>query len=161
MFLFDFYTDDHWEEYWRLVSDERVMQYITGCAFDEAAARKRFKFVLSENQKYPGLGVYYTILKKTGQHIGLSKLTLTMEGEAELGYALFPEFWGRKLASGITSSLVSYAEKFPFLDHLIGIVDPDNAASVRVLEKHGFVYFKEYEGDGLPGWVYKLGLRNT
>ena len=62
----------------------------------------------------------------------------------EVIYALRPSHWGR----GLATELVQHTLNFAFSDLHLGLVNafarPENAASVRVLEKNGF-HFRGYE----------------
>lgn len=57
----------------------------------------------------------------------------------EIGYILHPEVWGRGMASEACAAALDHL--FATTDHADATadVDPDNAASIRVLEKLGFV----------------------
>lgn len=58
---------------------------------------------------------------------------------AEIGYGFLKEFWGK----GYASSIVDYITNFGFselkLHRIYGLVNPDNKASIRVLEKNGYL----------------------
>lgn len=59
--------------------------------------------------------------------------------EAELGYALVPEFWGRGLATEAAMALVSFVEASGGLRRWCAHTYPEVTASVRILERCGFV----------------------
>jgi RimJ/RimL family protein N-acetyltransferase len=67
----------------------------------------------------------------------------------EVGYVLRPRYWGRGLATEMTTAVVRYAFDVLGVSVLCAMLQPDNAASVRVLEKSGlrrsadFVYRDE------------------
>ncbi len=58
---------------------------------------------------------------------------------AEVGYALARPFWGQGLASEATAALVEYGFETLDLHRLEAELDPRNDASVRVLERQGFI----------------------
>ncbi|WP_067048825.1 GNAT family N-acetyltransferase [Methanofollis ethanolicus] len=60
-------------------------------------------------------------------------------GEAEMGYAVLPAFRGRGYATGAAAALVEWAFAHPEVACVTAQADPANLASVRVLEKVGFV----------------------
>lgn len=70
---------------------------------------------------------------------------------AELGYALNRAHWGRGLASEAVSAVVTFAFERLGLHRLEADTDPRNAASIRVLERLGFVR------DGLLKERYHVG----
>ena len=59
--------------------------------------------------------------------------------DVRLGYLLAEQAWGRGLASELVGGFVCWYEANPAIRHLVAGVDQDNVASVRVLEKNGFV----------------------
>jgi ribosomal-protein-alanine N-acetyltransferase len=61
------------------------------------------------------------------------------EGEAEMGYAVLPAFRGRGYATEAAAALVEWAFAHPEVLCVTAQADPANLASVRVLEKVGFV----------------------
>ena len=67
---------------------------------------------------------------------------------AELGYMLLPEYHGKGIVSEAVKEAVKYGFQVIKLNSLEAIIDPDNHASAKVLEKNGFVkeaHLKEYE----------------
>ncbi len=78
----------------------------------------------------------------------------------EIGYALNADYWGRGIMDEAMTAAIEYC--FTVLDfHSIEAnTDPENAASGRILEKHGFVqeaYFREnyyFEGRFLDSRIY-------
>ncbi|MDD2674730.1 MAG: GNAT family N-acetyltransferase [Flavobacterium sp.] len=67
---------------------------------------------------------------------------------AELGYMLLPEYHGKGIVSEAVKEVVKYGFQMMKLNSLEAIIDPENHASAKVLEKNGFVkeaHLKEYE----------------
>lgn len=96
---------------------------------------------------------------ESGKFIGLSKIVPFENGMTEIGYALLPEFWGKGYASEITSCLVDYARELGTIQELIGLVDPDNQPSIRILTKNGFVFYREFNNaKNLPRADYVLKI---
>jgi RimJ/RimL family protein N-acetyltransferase len=59
--------------------------------------------------------------------------------EVELGYGLAPAHWGRGYATELAAALVAHARDVLRLPSLVATVQADNAASVAVLRRAGFV----------------------
>lgn len=57
---------------------------------------------------------------------------------AEIGYGFLKEFWGKGYASSIVDFITNYGFTELNLHRICGLVDPLNAASIRVLEKNGY-----------------------
>ncbi len=58
--------------------------------------------------------------------------------KAEVGYGFNPEFWGQGYASEAVRPIVDFGFENLGLHRIYGLIDPDNVASIRVLEKMGF-----------------------
>lgn len=57
----------------------------------------------------------------------------------EIGYILHPDYWGRGLAREALEAAIDHMFTDPRFDTLTADVDPGNAASIRLLERLGFV----------------------
>jgi RimJ/RimL family protein N-acetyltransferase len=73
-----------------------------------------------------------------------------------LGYLLAEAAWGRGLGGELLAGLVAWSRGQPGIDALVGGVAVDNAASIRLLERSGFVRV----GDDAPAGEleYRLDL---
>ncbi len=77
---------------------------------------------------------------KNGTHIGeLCFKGLDGSGSAEIGYGISDEYQGNGYASEAVGAAVDWALKQPGVESITAETEADNAASVRVLEKCGFV----------------------
>jgi RimJ/RimL family protein N-acetyltransferase len=73
-----------------------------------------------------------------GRFIGIIGLSF-YEGRApELGYWLGEPYWGHGYATEAGRALIDAAQRTPHVDKIAARVLPDNAASLKVLEKLGF-----------------------
>ena len=88
-----------------------------------------------------GFGRGACILKSTGEQIGFAGLKYLEElGEVDVAYRLLPAYWGQGLATEAALASVRYGFADLGLKRIIGLVMPENIASVRVLEKTGLRY---------------------
>ena len=155
-----FKTGD-FDNYFGLVSNEDVMKMISGKAISPEEAQTNFEKILSINDLNSEIG-YYTVRKKeTDEFIGLYKIIMIENGEAEIGYSLLPDFWNMGYGSEISEELVKYAKTIPQINCLVAITDPENYASKRILKKSGFKSVKICEIDNLPSEIFKLVLKNA
>jgi ribosomal-protein-alanine N-acetyltransferase len=85
-----------------------------------------------------GFGLYMVELKDSGEAIGtcgiLKKPALA---HPDLGYALLPAFWARGYAIEAAAATLAHAYANCGLRHVCAVVDPENAASVKLLYKLG------------------------
>lgn len=79
---------------------------------------------------------------------------------SEIGYMLLPEAHGKGIATEAINLLVNYGFNKMNMHSLEAVIDPENIASAKVLEKNGFVkeaHFLEnefFEGKFLDSVVY-------
>ncbi len=81
---------------------------------------------------------------------------------AEIGYMLLPEYHGKGIIVEAIKETLNYAFQTMKLHSIEAIIDPENYASERVLQKSGFVkeaHLKEneyYEGRFLDTVIYSI-----
>lgn len=73
-------------------------------------------------------------------HCGLADQTVDDTVELEVGYLLHRDYWGQGYASEAAATLYEYALTELGHDRIISIIDPGNAASIRVAERNGLQY---------------------
>ncbi|MBW4456994.1 MAG: GNAT family N-acetyltransferase [Nostoc indistinguendum CM1-VF10] len=75
-----------------------------------------------------------------------------------MAYRLDPKFWGRGLATEATSIVIQYGFKQLRFPYILGIVERENVASVRVLEKLGMKYKRKTVFHGVEMDIYQIGI---
>ena len=81
---------------------------------------------------------------------------------AEIGYMLLPEYHGKGIVSEAVKEAVNYGFQVMKLHSIEAIIDPDNHASAKVLEKNGFIkeaHLKEnefFDGRFLDSVIYSI-----
>lgn len=119
----------------RNISDRRVR------TLDEARDYILTRLIASyENH---GFGMYLVLVKETGVPAGICGL-VNREGldDVDIGYAFLPQYWSQGYATEFALAVKEYAKNTIGLKRLVGITDPENHASIRVLEKIGLKFEK-------------------
>jgi RimJ/RimL family protein N-acetyltransferase len=128
-------------------SDPRVMQHLgenplASVAEAEAVIRQH---PMADYRKY-GFGRWAVVAKAEARVIGMAGLKYLPDlGEVDLGYRLLPAYWGRGLATEAGRASLRYGFQTLGLPRIIGLVDPANVRSVRVLERCGRTFEKMTE----------------
>jgi len=65
--------------------------------------------------------------------------------EIEIFYGLSKEFWGKGIATEAGKAMLQYGFNTIKLDEIVAVCDPENIASIRVIEKMGIIYRKKIE----------------
>jgi RimJ/RimL family protein N-acetyltransferase len=110
-----------------------------------------------------GWGPFAVVEKSSGNLIGYCGLfyfpDINGQPEIEIGYRLAREAWGQGYATEAVLAVRDLAFDSLGLTRLIAMVDPDNAASIRVAEKAGMTYEQDvvFQGYTHPDRVYSVG----
>ncbi len=62
--------------------------------------------------------------------------------ETDIGFRFLPQYWGKGIATEVSKEIIKYGFEVLKLERIIGIADPENIASCRVLEKIGLKFYK-------------------
>jgi RimJ/RimL family protein N-acetyltransferase len=133
------------EDDWLLVRpmslDPEVMRYIGH--YQPWSEQETCQFVTNRIADYERYGwtMWPLALKETGAFIGycgfLRRQYGEYKGEIEIGYALAKEAWGRGLAAEAGVKILEYGFDVLGFDRVIASARPENAPSIRVMEKMG------------------------
>jgi RimJ/RimL family protein N-acetyltransferase len=153
-----------------LYGDPRVMRFIAPQPPSLAEVESDIlpAYLREYQELADGLGSFAAIEKATGQMAGRFSLkpanSYGLAGGTELGYRLYPAFWGRGLATEGARALIRSAFGRLHLDLVVATTMADNAGSWRVLEKCGMRRVRTFRYPGadlMPGaehgdFVYEL-----
>jgi RimJ/RimL family protein N-acetyltransferase len=153
-----------------LYGDPRVMRFITLQPPSPAEVESRIlpAYLREYQELTDGLGSFAAVEEATGQMTGRFSLkpasSYGLTGGTELGYRLYPAFWGRGLATEGARALIGSAFGRLHLDRVVATTMADNIGSWRVLEKCGMRRVRTFcypDADLMPGaehgdFVYEL-----
>lgn len=88
-----------------------------------------------------GFGLYLVELRESGTAIGLCGLLKrdTLD-DVDIGYAYLPAYWGKGYAFEAASAVLDYGRTTHHLQSIVAVVSPENAGSIKVLEKLGMKF---------------------
>lgn len=136
------------EDLYSALSDSEVMKYIEP-PFDMAGT---LEFIKSAGLCEPPL-VLAVEWRETGRVIGHAVFHPYSESFYEIGWILHRDYWGKGIASELTSALTARAAELKAAGCVIEC-DPRQAASGRIAIKNGFTY--DGQSGGLD--IYRLTL---
>lgn len=129
-----------------LYADPDITRYIPDAPRNRDETREELEWFLHGHPRDPRLGLWATIHKESGRHIGrCGLLPWTVDGreEVEVAFTIARAYWGQGLATEAARAIVRHGFEELGLARLICLIDPDNHASIRVATKIGM----EQEGE--------------
>ncbi|MBN8824962.1 MULTISPECIES: GNAT family N-acetyltransferase [unclassified Spirosoma] len=107
-----------------------------------------------------GFGPYLVRLKEDGLPIGMCGLFKrdTLE-DMDIGFAYLPEHIGKGYGLEAAATVMNFARDGLKATRIVGVVDPQNANSIRLLEKLGmhFVQAIRLNGHDEESWLFASG----
>ena len=140
----------------RMDTDLRVRHYIDG----KASPLKKTKEYLSENiisYRENGYGRYAIRDADTNEFLGICGFLKESYG-LDFGYRFLPSCWGKGIATEAASTVLEKGISDNLREQVVGIVLPENKASVTVLLKVGFRWKENLELFGFNVEKYTLSL---
>jgi len=135
-----------------LLADPDVMQFSENGALNE---RDQMKWLQRATTKQPKGALPDCLAierKQDSRMIGYISLTQDLSrvqsGEVEIGFRLMKCVWGRGYATEAAHRLIYATKQHGSFDRIVGIVDPANRRSVRVLRKLGMTLTGDIMLDG-------------
>ena len=152
------------KEIFFLRSDKRVMKYIDKTPAETLDDADEFITKITELEKNNEVVTWAIVLKGDSKLIGtICYWNIQKEHyRAEIGYVLHPDYWGKGIMQEALLEIFSYGFNVMKLHSIEANVNPDNSASIKLLEKNNFsreAYFKEnyfYDGKFLDTAIYSL-----
>ena len=127
--------------------DDDTRRFVPDEVYDSVEeARATIKFLLSRYDSTDGPFVY-PIITNDGKNIGYVQLCQIDDGFWEIGYHIAKGYTGQGYATEAVKAFLPAMAKKLNIKEVYGICLAENTASVRVLEKCGFVQIFQGMGD--------------
>jgi RimJ/RimL family protein N-acetyltransferase len=132
-----------------LVNDPSFIQYIgdKGVRTLDDAREYLRKGPLASYERH-GFGLFKVVRRADAEPVGMCGLLKrdTLD-DVDLGYAFLPAFWSNGYALESVAGVIDYGRQQHQLTRIVAIVQPDNAASIRVLERSRFAFERSIQLD--------------
>ena len=143
--------DEHAAFILELLNEPAFLRYIGDKGVrDEESARRYIQDGPRASYGQHGFGLYLVEQKGDGAPVGicgfLQRETLP---DPDLGFAFLARYRSRGYATEAGVATMAYGRETLGMNRLLAITSPDNAASIRVLTKMGFVFDRtvDFSGD--------------
>ncbi len=147
---------DHLPEIRRMHQDPRVMANLGGLRDDDESLAY-LERNLEHWDRY-GFGIWIVTTPDREVVVGracVRHLDVAGAPEVEIGYALYPDWWGQGLATEIATKCVDIGRDRLGLDTVVAITRPTNQASRHVMQKVGMAYEREVVLEGAKHVMYR------
>ena len=127
----------------KMFTDPETMKYYSGLREREETLR----WIEKNRKSYRtrGIGKWAVVHKETGElagHVGLVPQEVEGEDEVEVAYMIRRDLWGQGLASEAAIAVRDFGFRRKKFERLISLINPENAASIRVARKIGMAFEK-------------------
>lgn len=139
-------ADPHTEAFFAYRSDPQVTQFLTWTA----ERLEQVKTFIADNPVAMGKpGTWFQLaitLPSAGTLIGDIGVLFKEQdlAECELGYTVIPKFRGQGYATEALSAVISYLFSQHHIEKITCSVDPENIASIKLLQKLDFILERIY-----------------
>jgi len=152
------YSASDFEAFCDIVCNDEVMLNISGKGNTRKVAKEKFEWVLKTNQENQYYGLYKVILLETNKVIGFAKITPFEEDCNEIGYALLPPFWRKGFTTEMIKKLTDHCMEYLSDKKIMAIVNIENTASLKALEKCNYTIYEEAEFKGASCYLLEYLL---
>jgi RimJ/RimL family protein N-acetyltransferase len=96
-------------------------------------------------------------LKGSSKYIGFCGLNYSVKKkEVDVGFRFMKAHWGKGYATEAALASLQHGFHAYGIDRIVGRARKDNAASLRVLEKLGMHFQKEFDEEGYVWYQYQI-----
>jgi RimJ/RimL family protein N-acetyltransferase len=142
------FREEDAEGMYELNNDPDVIRYTGDPPFSSVEAARDFIRQYAGYNKF-GTGRLSVFLKGTDQYLGWCGLKYDpASSETDVGFRLIKKFWNNGYATEAALKSIEHGFNDLGLTKIIGRAMQENVASIRVLEKTGMTFEKEFEAHG-------------
>lgn len=108
-----------------------------------------------------GYGRWAVIRKSSTEFLGWCGLKYDKsKDETDIGFRFFERNWNRGLATESAAACLQYGFNQLHLEKIVGRAMSENIASIKVLQKLGLTFDKEFDFNGHKGVIYSIEKSN-
>jgi ribosomal-protein-alanine N-acetyltransferase len=95
------------------------------------------------NQEEQNIGKWFAVVDKdSGEFYGAGGVNDINDGVGEIGFWLFPKYWGRGIMQVAMPKIVEFTFKNFSIDKIEGLVETDNLNCKKAMKKQAFIFDK-------------------
>ncbi|MBI3235835.1 MAG: GNAT family N-acetyltransferase [Bacteroidetes bacterium] len=149
-------TPDDAEQAYLLNLDPEVLQYTGDDPFGSIEEARTFLENYDHYTKY-GFGRWGVINKENEEFLGWCGLKYTPElDEHDIGYRFAKKHWNKGYATEAAKACIDLGFTQFKLKTIVGRAMKENIGSIRVLQKIGLTFVRNFDFDGHEGVIYHI-----
>ena len=152
-------NQSHASALFKLNQDDQVIHYTGDSAFGSISEAEQFLINYKQFEKNQ-VGRFACQLKSNHQFIGWCGLRLNQSNthgiSHDLGFRFLREFWGQGYATESAKLSIEYGFEYLNIPQIYAQARTENLASLKVLKRLGFSFWKHYLEKGLEFELYHL-----
>lgn len=146
----------------KMYSNIEVMRFIGAGKTLTREQTKKSIAVWNEYETKHGFSNWAVVIREDDVFIGKCGLSwLPDNSDIEISYILDKPYWGKGYATEISKATLEYAFGMLALKRIKALAYPENAASIRVIDKLGMKYEKEAGYWGIKLLMYSIENSNN
>jgi [ribosomal protein S5]-alanine N-acetyltransferase len=144
-------------ELFRTVGDANVMRYWAGGADKNIRSTEQRIAGIETHWKTHGFGDWGIVEKKSGRLRGFSGLYYIADmAEVNIGYAFEKSRWQQGYGFETCRAVLDFGFQELGLNTIVAVIWPDNIASIKLAEKLGLRFWKEFIWQGGERVAYRI-----
>lgn len=126
-----------------LLNEPSFLRYIGDKGVRTLDDARAYLLGLIDHYEQFGFGLYLVERKANRVPIGICGLIKrdTLE-DVDIGFAFLPAYWMQGYAYESAAAVIAHAQRALGLTRIVAVVQPDNLASIKTLEKLGLAFEK-------------------
>ncbi len=142
--------------FYELNNDSEVLNFTGDEPFQNIEQARAFLENYDHYSLY-GFGRWAVISKENESFLGWCGLNYSKElDEFDVGFRFFRKYWNQGFATEAAQACVNYGISELKIPEILGRAMKKNAASIKVLEKIGMTYSKDFDFDGNEGAIFSI-----
>ncbi len=148
------WVPDDWKRFRPLATDPRVLRYIGhGKPWTDEQIKNRIANWI-EVGRQRGWILWPVIHREDAELIGFCGFWDGFAPDVEIGWRLRPDYWGQGLATEAATAVMEYGFQRWGFPRLISVAQPENKASLRIMEKLGMEFERGFQHEGVEVVCY-------
>lgn len=144
------------KSFYELNQNQNVIKYTGDTSFENITEAENFLRNYNDYEMN-GFGRWAVIEKSSGEFLGWCGLKYVKEiDETDIGFRFFEKYWNRGFATESAMTCLKYGFEKLNLKTVVGRAMAENTASIKVLEKIGMKYEKEFDFVKHKGLIYRI-----